>query len=86
MAEEGITIQHRAGQPVTRALTEGATRIVTFGCDIDAAGVDAPLVDEWRLIEATGKPIEDPRAQRDEIRRRVELLIDDLEEGEGHAD
>ena len=78
MAEEGIDL--RAEQP--KLLTDSAVRIadvvVTMGCGDECPFYPGKRYEDWVLDDPAGQGIDAVRPIRDEIRRRVELLIDDL--------
>jgi arsenate reductase len=75
LREAGIEIAGVKPQRLTVELAEGADLIVTMGC-----GDDCPVVPGSRRIDW---PLQDPKGQdpyvvrqiRDEIRRRVEVLV-----------
>jgi arsenate reductase (thioredoxin) len=78
MAEEGIDIT--AEQP--KILTTDAVRVsdvvVTMGCGDTCPFYPGKRYEDWVLNDPAGQGIEAVRPIRDEIRRRVEALIDEL--------
>ncbi|MFQ3549546.1 MAG: arsenate reductase ArsC [Armatimonadota bacterium] len=55
-------------------------KIITMGCGVDADSCPATFMptEDWGLEDPKGKPIEKVREIRDEIERRVKLLIEEL--------
>lgn len=78
MAEEGIDIA--AAQP--KALTPDAVRasdvVVTMGCGDECPYFPGTRYEDWVLDDPAGQGIETVRPIRDEIRRRVRRLVDEL--------
>lgn len=75
MREVGIDLARATPTLLTDALAAQAELLVTMGC-----GEACPLVpglrrEDWSLADPHGKPIEQVRAVRDEIRARVEQLL-----------
>lgn len=83
MGELGISMEGRAPKPLTQAMADSATRIITMGCGVDAASCPARihLSEDWGLDDPAGKPIEKVREIRDQIRERVEAMLSGLGEG-----
>jgi len=81
MAEEGIDIA--AEQPTV--LTVDAVResdvVITMGCGDACPIFPGKRYEDWELDDPAGQGIEDVRPIRDEIRRRIEVLIGQLAEG-----
>jgi arsenate reductase len=86
MAEEGISLEGRRPRPLTPELAARADRIITMGCGVDAAGTHAVdgcpagtyISEDWQLPDPHGQPIEVVRAIRDQVRERVERLLEEL--------
>ncbi len=55
-------------------------RIITMGCGVEGVcpAVFVPT-EEWGLDDPKGQPLEKVRLIRDEIRRRVETLLAEME-------
>ena len=80
MKEVGIDVSEHTGRMLDDALVSSADRVFTMGCAVDAAACPAILytqVEDWALADPKGKPIEEVRAIRDEIRARVAALLTD---------
>ncbi len=80
MAARGIPLEDRAGTLLTPQLAEKATRVVGMGCDVEEAcpALRIPLED-WKLDDPKGRSAQEVGAIRDEIERRVEQLIRELD-------
>jgi arsenate reductase len=77
MREAGIDLGMKQPQRLTDEMARSATLLITMGC-----GDACPLVpglerDDWPLRDPRGLPLEEVRGIRDEIRRRVETLVDE---------
>ena len=81
---EVVTVMKEAGLDVSRAkpsrLTDelaGASRLlVTMGCGEACPFVPGLERDDWPIEDPKAKPLERVRQIRDEVRQRVERLID----------
>lgn len=76
MREVGIDLSAARPRLLTAELARDARVLITMGC-----GEQCPLVpgaerDEWALPDPMGRPIEEVRAIRDDIRRLVEQLVE----------
>ena len=80
MAEVGVPLDGHVPKLLTQEMVDDADRIVGMGCGVDATSCPARflLAEDWGLDDPAGGPIERVRPIRDEIRRRVEALLDDL--------
>jgi len=78
MKEVGIDVSEHAGRMIDDTLVASADRVFTMGCAVDDAACPAILytqVEDWALPDPKGKPMEEVRAIRDEIRARIEHLL-----------
>src|SRR3954462_1440170 len=76
MREAGFDL---AGAPVTKLTPEvaaGASMLITMGCGDQCPVVPGMTRDNWALEDPKGKPVEEVRAIRDEIRARVQELVE----------
>jgi arsenate reductase len=75
--------RHRA-PPTPRKLTtadaEWADVVVTMGCGDECPYIPGKRYLDWELEDPKDRPIEEVRATRDEIERRVVELIDELDD------
>jgi arsenate reductase len=76
MQEEGIDLSVARPRKLTTELAVGAQLLITMGCGDECPYVPGVLRDDWPLEDPKGQPVERVRAIRDEVRARVEALID----------
>ena len=78
MKEIGIDITEQRPKALTMKMVEEADVVITMGCGADACPVVPKRVEEWKIEDPAGKPIAKFREVRNEIRKRVEKLVDTL--------
>jgi arsenate reductase len=83
MSEVGVDLSGAPTTKLTSELAERAQLLVTMGCGDQCPVVPGLRRDDWPLEDPKGKPVARVREIRDEIRRRVEALLD--REGWGRA-
>jgi arsenate reductase (thioredoxin) len=79
MREVGIDVSAHRGRLLTDELVRSADRVITMGCAVDADACPAVLyanVEDWGLDDPKGKDPDTVRRIRDEIRRRVDELVE----------
>jgi arsenate reductase (thioredoxin) len=79
MRELGIDLAGRTPQPLTRELAEQADIVITMGCGDQCPYIPGKRYLDWDLPDPKGRPIEEVGSIRDEIARRVGILIDELD-------
>jgi arsenate reductase len=75
MQESGIDLSHAQPQTLTEELAKDAHLLITMGCGDKCPYVPGLRRDDWPLPDPKGKPIEEVRAIRDEIKDRVGQLL-----------
>jgi arsenate reductase len=75
MKEEGIDLSAARPRLLTAQLAAGASLLVTMGCGDACPVVPGLRRDDWPLRDPKGRPLEEVRRIRDEIRGRVRALI-----------
>jgi len=77
MREVGIDISGNKPKALTMEMLEQSDRVVTMGCGVEGV-CPASFVqtEDWRLEDPKGKPIEEVRRIRDEIRAKVLKLLE----------
>lgn len=75
MREMGIDLSGARPQRLTDELAASAQVLVTMGCGEACPVVPGLKRDDWRIDDPKGRPLEEVRRIRDEIRRRVEELL-----------
>jgi len=78
MAEVGIDITDEFPKPWTDEIVRAADVVVTMGCGDACPLYPGTRYEDWSLDDPAGKDVEAVRPIRDEIRRRVETLLDSL--------
>jgi protein-tyrosine-phosphatase len=85
MGELGIDLAGRRPQPLTRELAEQADVVVTMGCGDECPYIPGRRYQDWELPDPAGRPVDEVRATRDEIQRRVARLVAELDSGSPDA-
>ena len=75
MREAGIDVSGNRPQRLTADLAGGATLLVTMGCGDECPFVPGLQIDDWPLPDPKGRPVDEVRAIRDDLRRRVLELL-----------
>ena len=75
MGEAGIDLGGQRPQKLTGELAAGASLLVTMGCCDACPYVPGLKRDDWPLEDPKGQPLDRVRAIRDEIRERVQHLV-----------
>jgi arsenate reductase len=83
MRELGIDLSDRTPQRLTDELAEQADVVVTMGCGDSCPFIPGTRYIDWDLPDPKGRPIDEVRATRDEIDRRVHELLAELDEALG---
>jgi arsenate reductase len=81
MREVGLDLSGARPQKLTAELAAGAQHLVTLGCGEECPYLPGLKVQDWPLEDPKGKTVERVREIRDQVRRRVEEMI----EGNGWA-
>ena len=78
MAEEGIDIAGEQPRILTDSAVQQADVVITMGCGDTCPIFPGKRYEDWELDDPAGRPIEEVRPIRDDIRARVEHLIASL--------
>ena len=78
MAERGIDIAQEYPKPWTDEVVRAADVIITMGCGDACPVFPGKRHEEWELADPAGLAVSDVRPIRDDIERRVLVLIDQL--------
>ena len=76
MREVGIDLAGQRPQKLTDELAKSADLLVTMGCGDECPYVPGLEREDWPLEDPRGKPLDQVRRIRDEIRERVSTLVD----------
>ena len=85
MRELGIDMVGRRPRALSPDLAEGADVVVTMGCGDECPYLPGKRYLDWDLPDPAGRPLDEVRATRDHIARRVEALVAELEAAERGA-
>lgn len=75
MKEVGLDVSANRPQRLTGDLARGASILITMGCGDECPYVPGVERDDWQLTDPKGRPTDEVRAVRDDIRQRVASLI-----------
>jgi len=78
MGEAGIDISARTPQPWTEAAVREADVVITMGCGDTCPFFPGKRYEDWAVTDPAGLPLEEVRAVRDDIERRVRSLVASL--------
>jgi arsenate reductase (thioredoxin) len=79
MRELGVDLSGARPRRLTREMAERADLVVTMGCGDECPYIPGKRYLDWDLPDPSGRPIEEVRRIRDEIARRSEALVAELE-------
>ena len=78
MRELGVDLAGRTPRRLTTELAEQADVVVTMGCGDECPYIPGKRYLDWDLPDPKGRPLDEVRATRDEIARRVDELVAEL--------
>jgi protein-tyrosine-phosphatase len=78
MAERGIDISEEYPKPWTDEIVRAADVVITMGCGDACPVFPGRRYEEWVLPDPAGLTVDDVRPIRDEIERRVRILLSEL--------
>jgi arsenate reductase len=76
MAEVGLDLSAVKPQLLTPELAAGSEVLITMGCGEQCPVIPGAKVLDWPLEDPKGQPVARVREIRDDIRRRVQELVD----------
>jgi len=79
MQELGIDLSGRRPQRLTHEHAERADVVVTMGCGDACPYIPGKRYLDWDLPDPKDRPLADVRATRDEIARRVQDVVGELD-------
>ena len=79
MRELDIDLADRVPHKLTREQAEWADVVVTMGCGDECPYIPGRRYIDWDLPDPKGLPVDEVRAIRDDIARRVEALVRELD-------
>ena len=78
MRELDIDLAGRTPRKLDRELAEWADVVVTMGCGDECPYIPGKRYVDWNLPDPKGRPLEDVRGLREEVRRLVDELATEL--------
>jgi arsenate reductase len=78
MAEVGLDLSRQLPKPLTEQATQESDVIITMGCGDACTVYPGKRYLDWDLPDPAGRSLEEIRPIRDEIDRRVQLLVAEL--------
>ena len=78
MAEVGIDITQEYPKPWTKEIVMAADVVVTMGCGDTCPYYPGKRYEDWELDDPAGQGVDAVRPIRDEIKGRVEQLLDSV--------
>jgi len=80
MREVGISLEGHTPKRIDAAMVARADKVISMGCGVNAENCPARFVvtDDWGLDDPAGRQIEEVRAIRDQIRSRVEGMLEEV--------
>ena len=79
MRELGVDLADRVPRRLTRELAEQADVVVTMGCGDECPYIPGKRYVDWELEDPAGRAVDEVRAIRDDIGRRVRDLVAELD-------
>jgi arsenate reductase len=79
MRELGVDLADRTPRRLSRELAERADVVVTMGCGDACPYIPGRRYLDWELEDPRGRSLDEVRATRDEIARRVDALVAELD-------
>jgi arsenate reductase (thioredoxin) len=76
MQEVGIDLSNARPKKLTEKLAQDAQLLITMGCGDKCPYVPGLRHDDWPLQDPKGLPVEEVRRVRDQVRGRVQELLE----------
>src|ERR687896_2683319 len=83
MEELGIDVSGERPKRLTREMAERADVVVTMGCGDECPYIPGKRYLDWDLPDPQGKGVAEVRRLREDIGRRVEALVAELDAADG---
>ena len=85
MTEVGVDLSGQTPQRLTDDLARGAGMLITMGCGEQCPVVPGLRRDDWPLEDPKGKPLARVREIRDEVKERVQRLLEERGWAQGNS-
>ena len=83
MTEEGIDIAGNTPKILTTEAVKESDVVITMGCGDTCPIFPGKRYEDWELADPAGRPLEEVRPIRDDIKQRVEALLAELLPAQG---
>jgi arsenate reductase len=83
LGELGASVKKKAPSLFDKELAKSADIGITMGCEVEeeCPVLFTPVKEDWNIDDPRGEPIEKYREIRDEIKKKVDDLVEKIEEG-----
>ncbi|MFY9262305.1 MAG: arsenate reductase ArsC [Actinomycetaceae bacterium] len=78
LAEDGIDIATQVPKILTNEAVEASDVVITMGCGDACPYYPGKRYEDWKLDDPAGQGVDAVRPIRDEIKARVQVLVDEL--------
>jgi len=78
MAEEGIDIANEVPKILTTDAVKESDVVITMGCGDTCPIFPGKRYEDWDLTDPAGRPVDEVRPIRDEIKQRVQTLLAEI--------
>ncbi|WP_374009608.1 arsenate reductase ArsC [Leifsonia sp. LS-T14] len=78
MAEEGIDIANEQPKILTTEAVKESDVVITMGCGDTCPIFPGKRYEDWELTDPAGRPVDEVRPIRDEIKQRIQNLLAEL--------
>lgn len=78
MAEEGIDISQAVPQLMTTDQVQASDVVITMGCGDVCPIFPGKRYEDWELVDPRGKGLDDVRPIRDDIKARIQKLLEEI--------
>ncbi|MEV4418565.1 heat-shock protein HtpX [Patulibacter sp. NPDC049589] len=79
MDELGIDLRDQEPKLLTREMAEWSDVVITMGCGDKCPFIPGVRYIDWDLPDPSGRPVDEVRATRDDINRRIDQLLAELD-------
>ncbi len=79
MREVGLDVGQKKPKMLTLEMMDGADRVISMGCGVaDTCPAGIVPMEDWGIDDPEGKPVDEVRKIRDDIKNKVAELIKEL--------
>lgn len=78
MGELGVDLSHAFPKPLTDEFVRAADVVITMGCGDTCPFYPGKRYEDWEVEDPAGRSVDEVRAIRDDLARRVKRLVAEL--------